>query len=67
MEVESEKDWSMVGDGAKERATSNPRKRYMTLAGRGEEQVVYEGFRRDPLVVGEKGFGAVGGRLGDWG
>ena len=67
MKVESEKDWSMVGDGAKEGATSNPRKRYVALAGGGEEEVVYEGFRRDPLVVGEKRFRTVGGRLGDGG
>ena len=57
----------MIGDGAEEGAATNPRKRYVTLTGGGEEKMVYERLRRDPLVVGEKRVGAVGGRLGNRG
>ena len=55
----------MVGDGTEEEAAADTRVRDVALAGGGEENVVDEGFRSGPLIIGEEGYRPLCGSLGD--
>ena len=55
----------MIRDGTEEGAAADTRVSDVALAGGGEEDVVDEGFRCGPLIVGEEGFRSICGRLSD--
>ena len=63
MELETHEHRSVVRDGPEEGAAAHAGECNLSLTGGGEKDMIYQGFRRGPLIVREERLGAVAGGL----